>query len=148
MIATLMTNGVPDVNYSFTLDIHRESGQVNVVAVTLPRAATNPNTTLSQLFADFNAALTSALTGDLAGDVTLHVCDGSEADAGAGGQWAHDRVVVQERSQRGAAVVELDAVEARAGGPKPRGPAVAEARTRSRVRRPSSLRSGRRLSPH
>ncbi|MFN0040815.1 MAG: LamG-like jellyroll fold domain-containing protein, partial [Burkholderiales bacterium] len=61
---------VPDVNYSFQLDILRTDNSLNTVTVTLPRDFTRSNLDVAGLLVDVQTALAAALGGDLAGDVT------------------------------------------------------------------------------
>ena len=65
------TDGVPDVDYTFTLEILRQDGRLDAVDVTIARDAFNDNTTTAPLFTQLDAALTAALTGDLVGDVSV-----------------------------------------------------------------------------
>jgi len=69
-------NGVPAVDYTFTLSIVRADGVENLVPITLTRAATQPNAVagdpIAALLTDLQGALNTALTGaGLAGDVTV-----------------------------------------------------------------------------
>jgi ELWxxDGT repeat protein len=65
------TDGVPDVDYTFQLDILRENGDVDTVDITIHRDDFNDNTTTGQLFTQLQAALTAALADDLVGDVSV-----------------------------------------------------------------------------
>ena len=65
-------DGVPDVDYSFVIDILRENGTVDSVEVTLPRSETTTNATVADLFTDLNTALSTALlNAGLTGDLSL-----------------------------------------------------------------------------
>ena len=80
-LAGSAVSAVPAVDYSFTIDIQRESGQIDSVPVTVPRSATIGNTAVTgpnELQDDVTTALSSALAAkSLAGSISISL-DGTK----------------------------------------------------------------------
>ena len=68
-------DGVPAVDYAFTIDILRDDGSVDSVQVVLPRSVTGANGGVMALGPELHSALMSALanapSGDLTGDLNV-----------------------------------------------------------------------------
>ncbi|MCX7893546.1 MAG: PA14 domain-containing protein, partial [Burkholderiales bacterium] len=74
LAANLVAPAEPAVDYALTIELLRESGQVDVLNVVLPRAQTEGNTGISGLgglLSDLQAAVDAALGAPLAGQVLV-----------------------------------------------------------------------------